>query len=143
VISLAAGVSGVDVPALERDARALLAHAAPERELSLHLCGDHEIQSLNRSFRHKDAPTDVLSFPQDPPLLGDVVISVDTARRQATERGHDLPTELRILLAHGIAHLLGHDHHHPDEAARMRDAERDLLGVIGVRARGLVEGAWG
>ena len=139
MISTGDGVDGIDLDALQRDAGRILDRVADGRELSLHLCGDDEIRSLNRDYRHKDTPTDVLSFPQDPPLLGDVVISVHTAARQAAERGHDLPTELRILLVHGVAHLLGHDHHDPDEAAAMRTVERELLAVLGIGAAGLVE----
>lgn len=79
---------------------------------------DSEIHQLNREYRGVDRPTDVLSFSQQeggfpsvaPDLLGDVVISVDAAKKQAGEQGHSLEEELFILLAHGILHLLGYDH---------------------------------
>lgn len=98
-------------------------------ELTLRLTDDTEIQQLNAQYRQKNQPTDVLAFaalevdsPQLPsefqlsvPLyLGDVVISVDTAQRQAQQQGHPLQTELAWLAAHGLLHLLGWDH--PDEA---------------------------
>jgi probable rRNA maturation factor len=77
-------------------------------------CDDTFIQGLNREYRGQDKPTDVLSFAQEPvpggpELLGDVVISVDTARRQAQEQGHSLSREVEWLLCHGMLHLLGYD----------------------------------
>ena len=142
MISLGDGLEAATLPleldALTADARALADAVDPARELSVHLCGDAEIRALNRDFRARDAPTDVLSFPQEAPLLGDVVISLDTAARQARERGHGLELECRVLLAHGVAHLAGHDHHDPDEARAMAAEERRLLAVIGLEADGLV-----
>lgn len=82
-------------------------------EVSVVLCSDEHMRSLNGQWRGKDAPTDVLSFPQDDPdgvVLGDVVVSLDTAERQAAERGVDLIDEIRVLLVHGLLHLLGYDH---------------------------------
>ena len=92
---------------------------------------DPEIHDLNRQYRKKDKPTDVLSFPLAdklyPTLLGDVVISLDTATRQAQRRGHSLREELQTLLIHGILHLLGYDHEvSRSEAARMRHKEREV-----------------
>lgn len=111
-----------------------------DAELSVVLLDDDAIATLNAQWRGKDGPTDVLSFPQQAPdegpiqggLLGDVVISVPTASRQAAEHGHDLDTELRVLLAHGIAHLLGHDHHDPASAGRMGQVEGRLLAAVGM-----------
>lgn len=112
-------------------------------DISIVLTGDDTIHELNRDWRGKDKPTDVLSFSQleglpgvqlpvaDPApyqAWGDVVISYDTAMRQATQRGHDLETEIKILLVHGILHLLGHDHVHGGwQARRMRQEEERLL----------------
>lgn len=84
-------------------------------ELSILLCGDPFIRDLNRRFRGIDEPTDVLSFEQDGTVLGDVVISLDTARRQARIAGIDEAAELRELLLHGILHLLGRDHVDSDQ----------------------------
>lgn len=110
-------------------------------ELSVALVHDDEMHRLNRDYRGKDRTTDVLAFAlregegtsvQEPGLLGDVVISVPTAARQAEERGHALDRELAELLAHGILHLLGYDHERsPAEARRMFRKQRRVLGVIG------------
>jgi probable rRNA maturation factor len=96
---------------------------------------DREIHSLNRQYRGKDKPTDVLSFPLadalQPSLLGDVVISVATAARQAQRRGHSLREELQTLLIHGILHLLGYDHEvSRREAIRMHRKEREVKAVL-------------
>jgi probable rRNA maturation factor len=110
-------------------------------ELSLRLTDDAEIQSLNATYRHKDEPTDVLAFAaleqsyplpdevsQDQPLyLGDIVISVDTASRQAMERGHSLQTELAWLATHGLLHLSGWDHPDDDALSRMLQKQEELL----------------
>ena len=116
----------------------------PEHELSILLCDDPTIRELNRTWRATDAATDVLSFPQGeapqagPVVLGDVVISLDTAARQAAERGHATEVERSVLLVHGLLHLLGHDHHEPDERATMEAEEMRLLTAIGLQAAGLV-----
>jgi len=115
-------------------------------ELSLSVVTDAQIRAVNRQWRGKDAPTDVLSFPAgDQPLgpgqlrpLGDVVISIETAKVRAREDGRPLGAELARYLAHGLLHLLGHDHHAKAEAARMAREEKRLLGEVG-----LVEAALG
>jgi probable rRNA maturation factor len=95
---------------------------------------DARVRALNRRYRRKDRPTDVLSFPSDEKgYLGDVVIATGVARRQATEAGHALATELRLLALHGLLHLLGYDHERDD--GRMARLERRLR-----RRGGLVEG---
>jgi len=102
-------------------------------ELSIALVSDREIRALNRRWRRKDRTTDVLAFPLlEPQSLGDVVISLDTARRQAREGGWPLATELRRLLAHGILHCRGYDHERAADARRMAAAERRLLGTKGM-----------
>ena len=102
-------------------------------DVSIALVSDRESRSLNRRWRGKDRPTDVLSFPlQEPGALGEVVISIDTARRQAREGGWSLAIELRRLLAHGILHCRGYGHDAPAEARRMAAAERRLLGFDGM-----------
>jgi probable rRNA maturation factor len=111
-------------------------------ELSLSLVDDAQIRAVNRAWRQKDKPTDVLSFPAgDQPLgegqlrpLGDVVISLETARARAREEGRPLKAELARYLAHGLLHLLGHDHHQKAEAARMAREEKRLLGAAGMVA---------
>jgi probable rRNA maturation factor len=102
-------------------------------DVSLSLVSDREMRSLNRRWRGKDKPTDVLSFPlQAGRHLGDVVISLDTARRQSIEGGWPLSVELRRLLAHELLHCAGHDHEKPSETRRMQRAERRLLGERGM-----------
>ena len=109
-----------------------LSRAGASGELSVFLVGDRRMRRLNRSFRGKDCSTDVLSFPQGGRLVGDVVISLDTARRQAREGGWTLARELRQLVAHGILHCLGHDHEDERAARRMAAAERRVLGGDGM-----------
>jgi probable rRNA maturation factor len=108
-----------------------------EHELSVLLTDDAFIQTLNQTHRGKDRPTDVLSFAQnegeDPPspmdhgLLGDVVISLDTAERQARTRKHSLMDEVSFLLAHGILHLIGYDHQTDEEEAIMNELTSQLV----------------
>ncbi|MDQ2871685.1 MAG: rRNA maturation RNase YbeY [Candidatus Eremiobacteraeota bacterium] len=133
---------GVDSNKLKSTARDLLLAAGEEESsLSLSLVGDREIRKLNRLHRGKDSATDVLSFPllsdEDPHLsgggerlLGDVVISVETAQRQAGAYDAALQDELYRLLIHGILHVLGHDHEEAGERARMEREERRLAAAI-------------
>jgi probable rRNA maturation factor len=133
--------SGVDGRALVSTAKKLLS-AIGERDasLSLTLVGDEAIRVLNRDHRGKDRATDVLSFPmhasetwngqQPERLLGDVVISVDTARRQAAAYDASLQDELYRLLIHGILHVMGHDHEEDAERAEMEREERRLGDAI-------------
>jgi len=136
-----ADVAGVDLTALERLAVHALEHErvpAPA-ELSVLLAGDALVHELNRDYRGTDAPTDVLSFAQEegeafaaadgaPRHLGDVVISLDTARRQAADAGVAFAAEVSHLLVHGVLHLLGYDHERPDDEALMRAREDAILG---------------
>lgn len=98
------------LPWLER----LVAEVAPGASFTARLTSDREVRRLNRTYRGKDAPTDVLSFPGETgpegTHLGDVVIAVPVARRQAEAAGHPAERELRVLLLHGVLHCLGHDH---------------------------------
>jgi probable rRNA maturation factor len=120
------GVSGLE---LRRRARMMLdALEVGDAELSVVLTGDATIQELNRAYRGKNRPTDVLAFAQrEGPLghlagqlLGDVILSVPTARRQARAHRRNLLSELTMLLAHGVLHLLGWDHDTPATDQRMR-----------------------
>lgn len=124
-------------------------------EVSLVLCDDAEIQPMNREWRSKDVPTDVLSFPQldldgpvdtlparpagaAPTMLGDIVISVETARRQAALYGHTPDEELVVLLLHGLLHLLGHTHDERMPRERMQEEEGRILSKIAPGYSGLV-----
>lgn len=97
----------------------LRSRASDGDSLGVRLVDDEEMTELNRRFRHRSGTTDVLSFeappgPEETAHVGDVVLSVPTARRQAHEAGHDLDRELRILLLHGVLHCLGYDHETDD-----------------------------
>lgn len=135
--------SGVDTRKLKLVAKQLLREVDEEGSaLSVSLVDDREIAQLNREHRGKDKPTDVLSFPlyeageatpgDGERLLGDVVISVDTARRQAADYDAPLQNEVYRLLIHGILHVLGHDHEQPEERAAMEAEERRLASAIGM-----------
>ena len=110
-----------------------------EGELSVLLTTDEEITGLNRQYRKKDAPTNVLAFPMSggpPPrveagMLGDVVISVETAARESEGAAETLERTIDRLLIHGILHLLGHDHEvSPEDADRMAAEEKRLMSII-------------
>lgn len=102
--------------------------------MSVVVVDDAEIHALNLEWRGKDKPTDVLSWPQSEPgeplstFLGDVVISRDTAERQAAARGWELEDELALLLVHGILHLLGHEDDSEEGSEAMKVIERRILG---------------
>jgi probable rRNA maturation factor len=135
-IDISGKAPGVSRSELRTWARAILRHLhQTQAELSLALVTDPTIHALNHQYRGKDKPTDVLSFPLadeiQPFLLGDLVISVDTAVRQAQRRGYPLQEELQILLIHGILHLLGYDHEvSRSEAIRMHRKEREVMKVV-------------
>lgn len=135
-----------------------LEHLQPELtttgayELCLRLTDDAEIQSLNAQYRQKDQPTDVLAFaalevetPQfehqaEMPLyLGDIVISVETARSQAQQEGHSLQQELAWLSAHGLLHLLGWDHPDDESLVAMLAKQETLLQSVGLNSSSLAE----
>lgn len=129
---------------IQRAARqALSSEAAPTCEVSVLLTHDNQIQALNREWRGIDAPTDVLSFSlwegeaapvvaEDPPPLGDVVISVDTATRQAAELGVPIDSVVAHLVVHGVLHLLGFDHATSRDERAMRAREGRALSAMGL-----------
>jgi probable rRNA maturation factor len=97
----------------------ILTNEKGKGRINLVLVSDAEIQRLNRRFRHKDKPTDVLSFSMDEDgVLGDIAISTETTRRNAKKYGVSYKTEMKRLVIHGVLHLLGYDH-----GVRMRHAE--------------------
>lgn len=117
----------------------------PAVELSIRLTSDAEVQALNRDYRGKDKPTNVLSFPmldaeelaEGPAhpgeiLLGDIVLACETCVAEAAERGIALADHATHLIVHGTLHLLGHDHHEDGEAEAMERIERDVLQVLGL-----------
>ena len=133
-----------DRRAVLRAARRVFRAANTDVDVGLVFVHDLEMRALNRAWRKKDAPTDVLSFPVhdgepmpgDESVLGDLVISVDTARRQARALGHGVDIEVAVLVAHGICHLAGLDHERgADDAAAQLAAERTLLACARVDVR--------
>lgn len=94
-----------------------------ERPFDVLITRDAELQRLNREFLKKDYPTDVLSFRSEfeDGFIGELAISLDRAKEQAAEHGHDVNTELRILMLHGALHLMGMDH--DSDKGKMRRAE--------------------
>jgi probable rRNA maturation factor len=133
------GGPALDRALLARRARAVLRAVGHARsELSLALVDDDAIAALNARDRGKPGPTDVLSYSllegahaeRRGALLGDVVISVDTAARQARRGRRSLDDECLRLLVHGVLHLIGHDHERDEDARRMRAEERRVLRAV-------------
>jgi len=135
-IEIAIRAVGVKVStgSVKKTAQRILKFLNQDRaELSLALVGNREIRELNLRYRNKDEPTDVLSFPlweklpTGTRILGDVIISIEQAEKQARERKRTLEEELETLLIHGILHLLGYDHERSQgEAKIMREMEKKI-----------------
>jgi probable rRNA maturation factor len=147
-VDVLVAVSGAPGPKRVADwvRRVLVEAGAPGASLSVLLCGDRRVRTLNREFRDRDRPTDVLSFPSGDPdatmgsgFLGDIVIGVPYAARQARAQGHAVAREVQILLVHGILHLLGHDHER-DGGEMFRLQARTVNRVFGKGPDGLPEG---
>jgi probable rRNA maturation factor len=99
-------------------------------EVSIAFVDDEAMTSLNRKFRRKNKTTDVLTFPGEDRFLGDIVISIDQARRQAADEKHSIATEVRYLILHGILHALGHDHETDKGEMNALEVEvRELVGL--------------
>jgi probable rRNA maturation factor len=136
----------VDLPALRRWLSACLRRLRHARAgVSVLLADDATLRRLNRRYRGVDRATDILSFgmrehrrPGDPlpprsDLLGDLVVSLSTVRRQAAAAGRSFGTELREILAHGLLHLLGYDHDRPAAARRMFALQASLAAMVAGR----------
>jgi probable rRNA maturation factor len=129
---------------IEQFARKVQTAVAKGRAFDCLITGDAEMRRLNREFRGKDAPTDVLSFPAAPSFratagpgpLGDIAISLARARAQARQFGHSTEQEVQILMLHGVLHLLGMDHE--ADGGRMARAERRWRASLGL-PNGLIE----
>ncbi|MFO7152217.1 MAG: rRNA maturation RNase YbeY [Bacillota bacterium] len=120
-------------------------------EVSVALVDNDYIRELNKTYRGKDAPTDVLSFPMLEPgevddvpsegeveqLLGDIVISLEKAEEQAKSYGHSFEREVAFLVVHGVLHLLGYDHEIEEERKIMRQKEEEVLKALGLTREAL------
>ncbi len=118
-----------------------------EAEMSVSFVDNKEIQIVNRNYRQKDEPTDVISFAMQeegeeemkiigaemPVLLGDIIISVDKAKEQAEEYQHSLERELSFLALHGFLHLLGYDHLNEEDEKKMFKRQEDILNAFGLK----------
>jgi probable rRNA maturation factor len=127
-------------------AEAVAPELASERlSASVLFTSDDEVRTLNREWRAKDAPTNVLSFPMldrsallamgtdgGPELLGDIALALETCRREAEEKGIAMADHAAHLLVHGLLHLAGHDHHADDEAEAMEALEIKALATMGI-----------
>jgi probable rRNA maturation factor len=130
----------VDPQMLVEAAEAVLAHEemSEQVELSIAVSNDDTIRALNAQYRDTDAPTDVLSFPSDEfdpdeqvQYLGDIMISFPRALAQAEAAQHPVMNEIRLLVVHGVLHILGYDHLEAEEKAEMWAIQADILAAIG------------
>ena len=141
LISAPAWESVDDLDALARDCigaavAASRAKLAPDCEVSVNFCDDAAIRTLNATWRGKDSPTNVLSFPTPgplaaKPLLGDIVVSYETVVREAGELEKPLRDHVGHMLAHGFLHLIGYDHETAAEAEAMEALERRIAKAMG------------
>lgn len=138
-LQLASGASGLPGEAqLRRWAEAALRDERPRTELTVRIVDDDESRALNRAYRGKDRPTNVLSFPFEAPpgvsleLLGDLVICAGVVAREAAEQGKPPEDHWAHMVVHGVLHLLGYDHEEPAEADRMEALEVRILADLGI-----------
>ncbi|MDO3661329.1 rRNA maturation RNase YbeY [Bacillus sp. C28GYM-DRY-1] len=118
-----------------------------QAEVSVTIVTNEDIQQINKEYRGKDTPTDVISFALEeegegeveivgaemPPVLGDIIISADRTREQAEEYNHSFKRELGFLAVHGFLHLLGYDHMTKEEEEEMFTKQKDLLDAYGLK----------
>jgi len=127
----------VDLEFLRKVASKLLKNE--DKEISIVLVDKKKIRQLNKKFRREDKSTDVLAFPlggefiSTRDLLGEVIISVESAQKEAKKRNHSLKEEIVLLLIHGILHLKGYDDKRKEEKELMRKKEREILISLGIR----------
>jgi probable rRNA maturation factor len=112
---------------------------APPGTICIRIVDEAESAALNMAYREKSAPTNVLSFPAhliDPetelPLLGDIAVCAPVVAREAIEQGKSLDDHWAHLVVHGVLHVMGYDHEHPEDADRMETRETEILGRLGV-----------
>ncbi|MBW8190708.1 rRNA maturation RNase YbeY [Neiella marina] len=121
---------------LETAANALLPAQSPTQEMTIRLVESAESQSLNSTYRGKNKPTNVLSFPFEAPpgitlpLLGDLVVCAEVVAQEAEQQNKPLTNHWAHMVIHGLLHLLGYDHIQDDEAEEMEQKERDILALL-------------
>ena len=139
--------------ALERTPHGDLASLDATVEIAVRLTSDAEVRTLNRQYRQRDQPTNVLSFPMVQPdllpalansddgeiLLGDIALAYETCAREAAERGVTVEAHAAHLIVHGTLHLLGHDHMNEGEAEAMEAIERDAMASLGLHDPYMIE----
>lgn len=137
-LQLASDATGIPAAADFRAwVEAVLAGRRDEAELTIRVVDEEEIAELNGTYRHKQGPTNVLSFPFEAPpgvelpLLGDIVICAPVVAREAAEQGKTAPAHWAHMTVHGCLHLLGYDHMEPEEAEIMETLEKEVLSVLG------------
>jgi len=122
---------GLNRPVAVRRLARLLRYAAEQEgvagEVGVWICRDDEIAELHERFQGIPGPTDVLSFPGDPPYLGDIAVSAETAALQAAEVGHSVGREIAFLVLHGFLHLIGYDDLSEPDRSRMFARQEELL----------------
>lgn len=128
--------------AAELGSRAALVHEGAEGSVCIELTNDELIHEANRDYRGVDRPTDVLSFPTSEGEqligipdghLGDIMISVETAERQAAELGHSTEREIAFLAIHGTLHILGYDHMLPEDEEIMTARQREIISRLNLK----------
>ncbi|RKZ22292.1 rRNA maturation RNase YbeY [bacterium] len=116
---------------VERLAKLILQEEGLDGEVSITFVGDREIRELNKRYLGRDRPTDVIAFPiHEHGIIGDIYISIDTAKRQAAQYGQTLEEELLLLTAHGVLHLAGYGDRTEEERKKMREKERYYLSKL-------------
>ncbi len=116
--------------------RTLRRHETPAAQIGIALVDDPHIAKLNQTHLNHTGPTDVIAFDlrddEQDPIEGEIVVSIDTAAREATARGHGIEAELMLYVIHGTLHLLGYDDHTEQDAKVMHETEDDILTTLGV-----------
>jgi probable rRNA maturation factor len=115
---------------------ALQHHRVPEAQISVAMVGDEQIADLNKRHLGHEGPSDVITFDlrdhPGQPIEGEIVVSVDTARREGEKRGHGTEAELSLYVVHGVLHLIGYDDREHGDAARMHQKEDEILSSLGI-----------
>ncbi|SRR5579883_2185883 len=141
-ISVQRAVSGISIPAatdLKRWAKSALQGKIPNAELTIRIVDKDEITTLNTTYRHKNKPTNVLSFPFETPadveievpLLGDIIICAEVIQEEARDQKKTLDAHWAHMVVHGTLHLLGYDHEKEDDAEKMEQEEIIILKKLG------------